>query len=720
MGEYMNQDLKIIKNKYGEKMMHLCREMFPTILETQGALSKILLDKFEPTRFLYEDIIKNEMKEEFKSYIYKVFDVSYRKEEIRIEKTPEQLMSDAGYILYECKTEEDIQSFRKYYKKSEELCTFNGERLDNCYVYFAVKKNVDEIKREDFKNPERQDLYGTSVISIQFTKNESHILSIKNRYNHTVSNPDATFGNDLDNIIPGLTDSFELHYGMKQQFKSNDFEIPGYVMASDGRYYKYNMEINNIYYCPNNIIIDNFKVKRYPKEKYIVMDYFILDLKTGGIVLYDEKIEDSFINSMENCDKFEMFKDEDYKKLIFYKEEQEPIVIIIDKLNNIVSLENRNIKRIGSNFLCENKKIEIISLPSAEYIHERFLMRNQELKQISFPKVKEIGERFLFRNKKLQKISLPNIEYIYDLFLNGNTELTEIELPKVRKIKDNFLSGNKVIGKIHLPNVEEIGKNFMNRNTELTEIELPKVRMIDYNFLFKNAMIKKINIPNVEVISDGFLRCNILLKEIDLPKVREIGRNFLGESYGLKKINLPSVEIIPDDFLNNNFEITELDLPCVKEIGKNFLSLNPRLEKINIPKAEIISDNFLYRNTMLTELNMPNVTEIGDNFLYSNENIKEINLPKVEEVQDFFLDKNLELEEIDLPKVREIGFGFLSNNSKIRKISMPNVEVISEGFLNCNNMLKEIYVPNIDVIPEYIFENNPNVEVNVVTNKFIK
>ena len=30
----MNSDLKIIKKYYGEKMMHLCRKNFSTILET--------------------------------------------------------------------------------------------------------------------------------------------------------------------------------------------------------------------------------------------------------------------------------------------------------------------------------------------------------------------------------------------------------------------------------------------------------------------------------------------------------------------------------------------------------------------------------------------------------------------------------------------------------------------------------------------------------------
>ena len=33
-------------------------------------------------------------------------------------------LDEAGYILYECKTDADIQKFKKYYKKDEELCTF--------------------------------------------------------------------------------------------------------------------------------------------------------------------------------------------------------------------------------------------------------------------------------------------------------------------------------------------------------------------------------------------------------------------------------------------------------------------------------------------------------------------------------------------------------------------------------------------------------------------
>ena len=48
---------------------------------------------------------------------------------------------------------------------------------------------------------------------------------------------------------------------MKKELNKSNIEklyIPGYTVAEDGKYYKYNYEINNIYYCPDNIIIDNF------------------------------------------------------------------------------------------------------------------------------------------------------------------------------------------------------------------------------------------------------------------------------------------------------------------------------------------------------------------------------------------------------------------------------------------------------------------------------
>ena len=94
-------DLKLIKKHYGEKMMHFCRETFPTMLEQEGKLFEILSNNFAYNKFLYDDIDTAIMLDDFKEMIYSKFD--HEKEEVIDEniKTPKQLLDEAGYILYE-------------------------------------------------------------------------------------------------------------------------------------------------------------------------------------------------------------------------------------------------------------------------------------------------------------------------------------------------------------------------------------------------------------------------------------------------------------------------------------------------------------------------------------------------------------------------------------------------------------------------------------------
>ena len=147
-------ELDKIKKYYGEEMMHFCRSSFSTILETNNLLFDILSKNFAPSKFLYNDIKEDHMCDEFRNYVN-----SFAKGVILYpsnNKTPYELMDEAGYILYECKNEKDIQKFEKFYEFEERLCTFNGGRLDNCYVFFAVKKNIEKYRRVDFKKPRRQ------------------------------------------------------------------------------------------------------------------------------------------------------------------------------------------------------------------------------------------------------------------------------------------------------------------------------------------------------------------------------------------------------------------------------------------------------------------------------------------------------------------------------------------------------------------------------------
>ena len=56
-------------------MMHYCREELSTILEINGLLPELLLDHFNESHFLYDDIVKEDKLKEFKNYIYSLIDV---------------------------------------------------------------------------------------------------------------------------------------------------------------------------------------------------------------------------------------------------------------------------------------------------------------------------------------------------------------------------------------------------------------------------------------------------------------------------------------------------------------------------------------------------------------------------------------------------------------------------------------------------------------------
>ncbi len=565
----MDYDLKLIKKKYGENMAKLCREFFPTILEKEGLLSTLMLNRFEPNHSLYQDLIDQEKEIGFKNYIYSL--ISAENNKVRTNKTPKELLNEAGYDLYECETEEEVQKFRKYYTKEEELCTFRDKRLNSSIVFFAVKKDVDEIKREDYQAPKRQDRYGTSVISIQFTNDPSHTLSIKNRYNHTVNNPDSTFSNNLDNIIEGLTESFEREYGLIQQHKNDNFEINGYVRANDGKYYKYNNEINNIYYCPNNIIIDNFEVKRYEKEKYIIMDYFILDLVNKKIKLYNEIHDDAFLDTIKDIEKIEIEKKLEEKQLTIKVNNGEDIKLVLNKNNEIIKLINPNVQRIGN----------------------QFLHYNTSCKEIDLPNLQKVGYFFLCYNSSLEKVNLPNLRMVELGFLCFNTSLEEISLPNLKIAKSGFLE-EAPLKRVNLPNLCEVGNNFLKNN----------------------KCIKELSLPNLQKIESYFLERNNVIEKLTLPKVQEIGDNFLYANKNLKEINLPNVQKVGNEFLYTNDNLRKLDLQNLKEVGYKFLYYNSTLEELNCPN--------LNRNKIRFDF-------LEHHPIFNEENFKDINMGKVKQ-----------------------------------------------------------------------------------------
>ena len=508
-----SKELNRIKKLYGEKFMHFCRSIFPTLLEQEGLLTKVLKSTFATnSRTLYDDIVNNDLEEEFKNYIYSKIDVEKEKPEIIGEKTPYQLLDENGYNLYECNSEEEIQSFKKYYKTGEELCTFRGGRLNSYVVFWAVKKDAEEIKRKDFKNPKREDEYGTSVMGIQFTKSQNSIVSIKNRYNHRVNNPDATYGNDLDRIAPGLTQSFEkllLQRGMTLN-KSNieAFNIPNYVVAGDGKYYKYNMEINGNYYCPGNVIIDHGDVIKLEPEKQELIDYFILDKENKTLSLYDISLgRDSFIDGFKNIDSIEMANNnnsEQKTKTITIKEKSsdKPITIEINKeSNSIIGYTNENLTNLGDNFLGYNEKLSKLVAPNVTSIKYGVLQNNKGLEKFEASNLKEIGDCFLRYNVQLSNIEVPNVTYIGNDVLENNKSLKKIDAPNAEWIGSYFLTNNTKLSELYVPNLTKESKENLeyvfsvvkenSKEGKTQNIDSTDIANLDKNYKITTSEIKR-------------------------------------------------------------------------------------------------------------------------------------------------------------------------------------------------------------------------------------
>ena len=475
----MRKDLDKIKKLYGEDFAKkICRKYFSHILEREDfSFAEFLKSHFYPSKFLYEDLIKYDKATHFKNAIYGMLNNS-NTVDVDIKESPEKLMKMAGYKLYKCETNEDIFKFKKYYKPDEALCTFNDPaRIQTHTIFWAVKDNVNKIKREDFPNPRRQDEYGTSVISIQFTKGIESTLSIKNRYNHKVEFPDATFSNDLENIQAGLTDSFKKFYNIQLVNSGHSFNIPGYVVDNSGCLHKSLYEIENVHYCANNIIVHNGKAMHYDPARYIIMDYFIVDRKDKTIKLFKQgNIYDSFIEQFKETKKIDAELDGENTLVTVTSQNGNLVKIILNKYNQIISFENNNVEAIGLDFM-------------------RYC---SAVKDVTLDKVTEIGNGFLADNLTLEKLNADNLELIGDDALRANISMKTLELNKLKRVGDMCLVVNESLTNVELKKLEKVGKYFMATNKKIEEIKLPKLIEIDEYFMQKNTEMENFYAPQLE------------------------------------------------------------------------------------------------------------------------------------------------------------------------------------------------------------------------------
>ena len=238
------------------------------------------------------------------SFLISLKDIRIQEQAVHMD--PIELLDKAGYDAYIVNTLKEQNAIRKYFAPNERLCTFRDpNRFKEYYIINAVRKDVDTIKRSDFDNPERDDEYGTSVLSIQILKSGGFI-SIKNRYNHTVEQCDNTLNSNPDNIIVGLADAIRHYFGVN--FSSRDEELPYDYIMIDNKIVKYVCEKNNVY-CAEDFYVKDGIFYHIDKSSEIMLgNGLLLNLKektvndvTDDALTMLTSLEDDFITSLNTA-----------------------------------------------------------------------------------------------------------------------------------------------------------------------------------------------------------------------------------------------------------------------------------------------------------------------------------------------------------------------------------------------------------------------------------
>lgn len=279
----MNKIYQKIKKIKGEQFAKTIRDHHSNILSIPNIVEIVRYAKKEVTTSMLD-------------YLYNLSKEG-NEEQVSVTGSWQELLDKAGYNSFLCTTKEQQDSIRPYFKKGEALCTFGTDRYKNMTVIHCVKKNVDGISYAPNGTPEREDEYGTSVISIQFRQG---FISIKNRYNHTVSNCDNTFNSNPDKIIKGLSSALEKAFNIKLSRVRND--TPENHVIVDSKLIGYDREFSGVY-IGESWWVNNGVLFTVNNDTQLLLDYILIDFKEKRASIVVPSIEDSVIDIL-NSDKY--------------------------------------------------------------------------------------------------------------------------------------------------------------------------------------------------------------------------------------------------------------------------------------------------------------------------------------------------------------------------------------------------------------------------------
>ena len=551
-----HSEYDLIKKNNGEGFARILRDAnvldIPDIVELVKYVGRHTPDNLVLDLAHYLQAVKQE-----------IIDTQQAAATVNPDTDPFELLHQAGYTYAEyADTLTKQNAIKKYFTSREELCTFRDpERYKNFYIINAVRGDADKVKRSD--KPERQDAYGTSVISIQISK-QGGFISIKNRYNHSVPYSDSTFDSNPDNIIPGLSNAIKKYFNV--QFTITTAGVPGDFIRVGNHLVRYAMEYEGIFYG-DSFYVYNGHIYEINKSTQVMMDNFILDIPNRHITSIPEKVllgltqKDGFVPVMNN-------------------------EIANRRLTVRGQFPNQS---IWADDVClielKNSQIVTVNLPNTTKIPDYFMQLNTEMTSLVANNVTYIGDVFCTRNHDLKSISINNVTEIGNYFLARNHAISSFFGPKIEKIGHCFMASAQSLRFLYLPMVKTVGPRFAYECKKLVTCITPNLTMGDTYFLTGCPKLRFLCAPMVREFKYDTL-CDTKISSLCMPHLTDGGTYLLYHNCGMKYFYAPRFAQMVNDMPNKKkFElINKIVLDTLKKTN-------------NIPDDTIWQ--FIVKNTFL-------------------------------------------------------------------------------------------------------------------------
>lgn len=471
------------------------------------------------------------------------------------KETPFELLKKAGYDAFYADTLEKQNSIEPYFAPRERLCTFLDEtRFKKYHIIHAIKEGALTLERSQFKQPYRDDPYATSVISIQILKTGGFI-SIKNRYNHSVLNPDNTFDSDPDNIIKGLSCALRVYFGV--DFSTQKVVLPKNFLLYKNQLIRYHKESNNFYFGDGFYFKDGV-VHEVQKDYQLVVDNFIIDLKERKVLNPAQVFHTSFLDAIASeikGKKLELRREGEFRSLFADGEK----ILSVSREGQIDYVCLPNAREIETNFL-SRVSVRKVVLPNLVRLGDS-CMSNCDVEEFEAPQLKSMGH-YCFRYTKLKAFRAHLLVKMGMGCLCKNDFIEVIDLRSLNKMGAECLSYNPCLKFLNIESVEKLSYHSVCHNYALIGFNGQNLAVLEGYNLCANSSLGVLSLSNLECVGTSCICGNKSLRFLKADKLMHLGYSSI----------------------NGNDCLEELRLGCLVSIGRESVSDNKRLKRFYAPK----------------------------------------------------------------------------------------------------------------------------------------